>query len=194
MKKLRLNLGCGSKLYPQEDFWINVDAIVPEKDCEIVERIGEHTPVTGKPLFHTSMLQKLNGIPDSCVDEIHAYHVIEHFFIDETYPLLNEWKRVLKPGGLIVLEQPDLLKCASNFLSGYFTGDQTMAFNLGVLGMYGAGTSKEPLMGHKTGWYPESLANQLLRNGYINPKVTNAQTHMKTIRDFRITAEKPYEE
>lgn len=42
------------------------------------------------------------------VDHIYAFDVLEHFSKFETEPLLAEWHRVLKPGGLLTLRMPNL--------------------------------------------------------------------------------------
>ena len=44
---------------------------------------------------------------DDSVDLIYASHVIEYFDRWEVGELLTEWKRVLKPGGILRLAVPD---------------------------------------------------------------------------------------
>lgn len=53
---------------------------------------------------------------DNSVDEIRAYHIIEHFNFKEAYDIIKEWYRVLKPGGLILIETPDLLGSCKKFV------------------------------------------------------------------------------
>jgi predicted SAM-dependent methyltransferase len=43
------------------------------------------------------------------IDEIYSAHVFEHFDFKEGYLLIQEWKRVLKIGGKLVIEIPDLI-------------------------------------------------------------------------------------
>jgi hypothetical protein len=191
---MKLNLGCGDKLYPTEDGWINVDIVlaVPEEKVELVGKIHKDTKIEGnKPLFHNAELKDLHQIDSGIVDEIHGYHIIEHFYRDEVQGVLEEWLRVLKPQGKIFLEQPDITKCAANFLAGILNGDERLAYNLGYLGFYGDGTSKEPYMGHHWGWYPLTLGKAMEEAGYVNIQQEPAQTHMKDRRDFRMTGRKP---
>lgn len=193
---LKLNLGCGNKLYPKEDGWINIDVIEPTTKFKSVEII---TPTSLEEtnerfLFHNSLLQNLQFVDENIADEIHGYHIIEHFYKDEVEGVLKEWFRVLKPGGKIILEQPDVVKCAANFLSGLLNGNKQLEYNLGLLGFYGDGTTQKPFMGHKCGWYFHSLKEALEEVGFINSICKPAQTHMKDIRDFRIEAEKPNNE
>jgi hypothetical protein len=46
--------------------------------------------------------------PDNSVDEIRASHILEHFTFADAQKALQEWTRVLKPGGRIRLAVPDL--------------------------------------------------------------------------------------
>lgn len=63
---------------------------------------------------------------DNSVDEIRAYHVIEHFDYMAAHDVLKEWHRVLKPNGLIKLETPDFLESCKEFVNA----DQDGRWNL----------------------------------------------------------------
>lgn len=56
--------------------------------------------------------------PDCSVDEILALHVIEHFDFFEGQRVLEEWYRVLKPGGKLLIETPDFLETCREFVAG----------------------------------------------------------------------------
>src|SRR6185369_1787343 len=56
-------------------------------------------------------------LPDGCAEEIMCIHGFEHFYRWECDNLVLEWKRLLMPGGRLVLELPDLLKCCQNILA-----------------------------------------------------------------------------
>lgn len=45
--------------------------------------------------------------PDNYADEIRASHILEHFGHTETVKVLDEWYRVLKPGGVMKIAVPD---------------------------------------------------------------------------------------
>lgn len=47
---------------------------------------------------------------DESAEEIRASHVLEHFSHRETYTVLVDWVRVLKPGGLLKVAVPDVEK------------------------------------------------------------------------------------
>lgn len=173
---IRLNLGCGDKLYKKEANWINVDIVPPKEIPEGIE-------------FVEADLVSL-PFEDNYADEIHAYHVIEHFYRVDVPKVLTEWLRVLKPGGKVFLEQPDMLKCAANIIHGIALGNEQEVNRLGILGLYGDGTPEQPYMGHRWGWYPQSLGKVLESVGFKDIHVAPALTHMRDIRDFRIVGTK----
>jgi SAM-dependent methyltransferase len=53
------------------------------------------------------ILEYLRGCPDGSVAVISAFHIIEHFAAGVLLTLLGECRRVLCPGGLLLLETPD---------------------------------------------------------------------------------------
>jgi predicted SAM-dependent methyltransferase len=62
------------------------------------------------------------------VDEIRASHILEHFSFREAITVLEEWVRVLKPGGLIRIAVPDVDKCLKSMHKNrlfYLMGGQT---------------------------------------------------------------------
>ncbi len=78
---MKLHLGCGDKIWPG---YINCDLTDSDHDCDI---------------------RSLPFDSDSA-DEIVAIHVVEHFFITEVKGVIQEWHRVLKTGGQLIVELP----------------------------------------------------------------------------------------
>ena len=93
----KLHLGCGVKHLPG---WFHVDAL----DYDHVD--------------HKGPVDDLDFIPDGQVGLIYACHVLEHFGRKETVRVLTEWRRVLRPGGVLRLAVPDYEACAKLYLSG----------------------------------------------------------------------------
>lgn len=98
LPSLKLHLGCGDEY---QDDYINVDFYIPED-----KKVDARFDILSIPY------------PDNSVDEIKAFHVIEHFDFFEVQKLLKEWNRVLKPGGKLYLETPDFLSTCAAFVQG----------------------------------------------------------------------------
>ncbi|UKV13797.1 methyltransferase domain-containing protein [Thalassospiraceae bacterium SW-3-3] len=86
---MKLHLGCGKRYIP--DF-IHIDAI----DYDHVD--------------HVAAIDNLSFIGDGSVDLIYNCHVLEHFKRRDVPKVLAEWKRVLKPGGVLRISVPDFAK------------------------------------------------------------------------------------
>lgn len=162
--KIKLNLGCGHKIL---DGYVNIDIVKSPKAIRDPELFCD--------------LRKLN-LKDNYADEAIAIHVIEHFFVWEVVDVLIEWRRVLKPGGLLVLECPDVLKAARNLLNK--TDPQESMW-----GLYGDPLDCNEYMSHKWGWTPETLRLYLEQAGFGGIKETSPQWHGKRcFRDMRLEA------
>ena len=125
-------------------------------------------------------LRKLEFAEDNSVEEIIAIHVIEHFYKWEVQPLLQEWRRVLKPGGKIILECPNIKKAAHAFLMG--AGDQ-----MGMWAFYGNPELKNEFHCHHWGYTPETLIYELQLAGFRETQSKQAQFKMP-VRDMRVEA------
>ncbi len=93
---MKLNIGCG-KTY--KEGFINIDAY----DSTVADKI-----MSANDLKFTA----------NTIDRIEAYQVIEHFGLIKSIYILAEWFRVLKPGGELLLETPDLEKSFKEFIEG----------------------------------------------------------------------------
>lgn len=139
---VKLHLGCGPNVW---DNWINVEGPYA---VDLDERIVLHDLESGL------------DIPDNCVDEIFTSHVIEHIMPNEVPSMLKEWLRVLKPGGFVATEWPDLLKCCTNIVNDpslIYTEDSKLE-KRAVAGIFGRiGKYQDPAMLHKWGYSEESM-------------------------------------
>lgn len=94
LNKLKLHLACGLDYH--EDY-INID-LYP------IGKVDAQFDVLKLPY------------DDNTIDEIKAFHIIEHFDFFEGQEALKEWFRVLKPGGKLYLETPDFLETCKAFI------------------------------------------------------------------------------
>ncbi|MBR0568013.1 methyltransferase domain-containing protein [Azoarcus sp. L1K30] len=171
---LRLNLGCGDKVL---DGYVNVDVVE--------SRSGKRPDVLCD-------LHRLEPFQDNSVDEILSVHVIEHFWRWEVVDILREWIRVLKPGGRMILECPNLISACEEFLSdperqagGGPEGQRSMWV------FYGDPRWKDPYMVHRWGYTPKSLAAVMSKAGLVDARQEPAQYKLREPRDMRIVAFKP---
>lgn len=111
-----LHIGCGNNVLPRPFY--NLDA-------RFIEGID-----------YLSEADKLD-FPDNTFDMVYSSHVLEHFYKADTQRVLNEWVRVLKPGGIIRLSVPSLENLIKiyqksgdiSFIIGPLMGGQTYAQN-----------------------------------------------------------------
>ncbi len=170
----KLNLGCGDKILPG---YVNVDVVEsrrgfkPDVICD---------------------LHKLTPFGDNSVDGILSVHVVEHFWRWEVLEILQEWVRVLKPGGQMILECPNLLAAANEFLQNPEAGAGPGPEGQRTMWVfYGDPAWKDPYMIHRWGYTPRSLAQVMHEAGLVNLRQEPAQFKLREPRDMRIVGEKP---
>ena len=97
---VKLHLGCGGERW--RDF-INVDLYPADAGVPDSSRSG----CVADAFADIRAL----GLPDDSVDEIFTAHVLEHFVRWEALDMLRDWRRMMKPGGRLVIETPDFTRC-----------------------------------------------------------------------------------
>lgn len=156
---LKLNLGCGHKHFPG---YVNVDfenkwaKKKPDVECDIRKLPYE----------------------DGTVDEVIAVHVFEHFYLWEATDILQEWARVLKPGGKLILELP----CLNKVL--FFLAQKELVLSHTLFALYGDPQYRDPAMVHKWCYSKEHLT-ELMKHFFSEVTPEPAQYH-KPERDMRL--------
>jgi predicted SAM-dependent methyltransferase len=168
---MKLNVGCGGRRIAG---YTGVDAVAERSAAEIIAR-ADAIP-----------------LPDGSVEEIMAIHLIEHVHPWEAPDLLREWHRLLMPGGLLVLELPDLMKFCRNIVEGYTLAGKHPD-QAGLWGMYGDPRFRDPFMAHKWGYTFKSLRPVVAEAGFTAITEQPTQWHPvgRDRRDFRLEARKP---
>jgi len=169
----RLNLGCGDKIL---EGYVNVDVAA--------SRAGRRPDVLCD-------LHKLEPFETDSCDQVMAIHVVEHFYRWEVVDVLREWLRVLKPGGRMILECPNLLTACQMVLANPQTaagpgpeGQRSMWV------LYGDPAWRDPLMCHRWNYTPDSLRAVMQEAGLVNVRQEPAQFKLREPRDMRIVGEK----
>lgn len=170
---MRINLGCGRHVL---DGWVNVDVEISPKAPRPPDVLASAAAVP---------------LPDGCADEVMAIHLLEHFYLWEVPAVLSEWRRLLRPGGQLTLELPDILKCARNLLKLTAAGGAAGEIDSAAMfGLYGDPGTRNPLMCHRYGWHPASLQVQLEAAGFTSLVWPPTQWHPvgRAHRDMRVEA------
>lgn len=116
-EKLKLHLGCGDKYL---EGYVNVD--YPP---------SEHTVISPKADLYQDI--RTLEYDDNSVDEIRSHHLLEHFSRAEALKLLLQWRRWLKPDGLLVVETPDFEASIKAYLRA-FTRKRRMEIGRHIFG------------------------------------------------------------
>lgn len=94
-----LNLGCQVHAFQG---WINQDIV-------------DDDPNIKADIFCDAAVLPLE---DDSIDFIYAGHLVEHYYPDTLAAAITEWKRVLKPGGNLVIVTPDCGAVYRDYASG----------------------------------------------------------------------------
>lgn len=177
---MKINFGCGARVL---DGYYNIDAVRDPnapRDPELIEAMQ----------FDGARLVNPLPLADGCADEVMAIHVFEHFFRWQVDAILEEWKRLLRIDGGLILELPNLQKCCENILSGRTVGAGKHPDQAGMWGLYGDPRLESPFMCHRWGWTPQTLRVILQQHGFLAIKEQPTVFHPagRAYRDMRITA------
>jgi hypothetical protein len=165
---LKLHIGCGGHILPG---YINIDEMDPRADV----RLG---------------LQSIE-YPEGAIERIEGYMVLEHLTPADAKAFIRKAYKMLQPGGVLVLEVPDLSKVSRLIVA--FEDDPAQLEN-GPFGLRGIFGEPKPGMNladhHKWGYTPALAVSMLKEAGFSNPVVSDGMSHCYPLRDMRIEATK----
>ena len=166
---MKLNIGAGGRRLPG---YTGVD---------VVERPG------------ADIVAPAHAIPlaDAVAEEVMAIHLVEHLLPWDLKTALAEWHRLLRPGGMLVLEMPDLVKCCKNIIDGRMKGGKHPD-QLGMWGLFGDNRYEDPYMLHRWAYTFATLSPLVEAAGFrkIVERPTQFHPAGRDHRDFRLEARK----
>lgn len=119
--------------------------------------------------------------PDESVERIECYHVIEHLSPDDVDQALREWRRVLAPGGILVIECPDFEAAVQEYLEG----NRERIYNIFGRRRFAGDV-------HLAGYNPEQLSGLLERCGFDDLVFKEPQDYHKDQEPcLRVVTRKP---
>lgn len=173
-RPIKLHLGCGGVRWL--DF-INVDLHPHDESKRDESRDGCIAEVFAD-------IRNL-GLPDESIDEIFTSHTIDHFTRWEAIDMLRDWHRMLRPGGVVVIEVADFNRCVL-WLFHPSRRKRELARNQ----FYGNQWDRIDFETHRYVWSSRELRGVLREIGFGHVHSSHAtQTHYPG-RDMRITARK----
>jgi len=165
---IRLHLGCGPVKLPD---YLNVD--------------GEYC--AGDPEIIIHDIAEVYPIPDNCVDEILSVHVIEHIEHWKIRGMLSEWHRILRPGGQVAVEWPDLLKACVLIVDNpdSLISDDRRILKKTINSVFGNSKYQNRAMMHAYGYSVASMSRLFTETGFSIVRSEN-NLYAKTESDSRV--------
>jgi len=136
----------------------------------------------------------MSPVPDRAVDAVYSHHNIEHVFAHEVTVVMQEFFRVLRPGGEVLLATPDLQNVARTIASGrledplYTSGAGKITALDIVYGLRSDIVTGREFMAHRTGFTRGTLARRLGAAGFVDVEVTRAAPYALWARARRPAA------
>lgn len=169
---MKINFACGKQTW---DGFYCVDAV-------------RHPKATRDPdLLHVLEFERTHlvnplPLPAGCAEEVHSYHFLEHVRAWQAPALVAEWRRLLRAGGRLILELPNLELACRNVLAG-------MNEQMAMWPLYGNPHTCDVYMSHYWAYTPTTVRALLEAGGFEKVKILPPKTHgARTNRDMRVEA------
>lgn len=162
----KLSIGSGGV---RESGWLNLDAN------------EQHKP---------DFVAKVPPLPPEvrCIewDEVQMIHMLSMLYPRQAIELLREIRGALVPGGLLIIEQPDISYCA-RVLLGEEKVPPDKLHQMGYWGFFGDPSHEDPYYTQHWGYTPKTLGEAVIAAGFAPERISlhKARHHVRQ-RDFRL--------
>lgn len=126
--------------------------------------------------------------PDNHADVICSVHMIEHLYKWDAEKALNEWHRILKPNGKLVIELPSMDKVFTMLMGNLLSGTDEKE-SMTWWAIWGDPMHEDPAMAHKWGYTAMKFHLMLEKHGFKDVVYCDPKYHVKE-RDMRFEATK----
>ena len=181
LNEVNLHLGCGGHYL---DGWINIDNFDYEnKDSS-----------RSSSRYDLKMDIRELDVEHNSVDKILLVHVIEHFVRWEAVDLMQTFFGILKCGGSLIMEHPDLDGCIAWYLSHKKSIQTPLGdLNMGFTQFYGNQWDQLDYETHRYVWTKAEMKQVLEETGFEILFLDNDAIFHEPGRDMRVVARKPFQ-
>jgi hypothetical protein len=165
---VKLHLGCGQKYL---EGYVNIDF-----------PLTEHSVQTSSVADVHADLRALR-YPAASLDEIRLHHVFEHFPRQIACALLGSWHSWLRPGGLLRIEVPDLLRTGLIALNPLSSRNRRQVAVRHLFGSHEAEWAA-----HREAYTRGQLGDLLELHGFSAPRLR--RNHWRGTHNIDLAAEK----
>lgn len=186
-KLIKLHIGCGSKYWKG---WCNIDAY-PSDPSDTHRGLMNNKPDIWADLRN---LSNSNNV----VDTICSQHVLEHFYRHEVISIFKNFYYLLKPGGVIITEMPDLYGILNLLkllpFKPYYPNSDLKYRDMITAQLYGASWEKnsQHYPYHKYVWGRKEFCKELEKIGFEIILSTGATKSHVPFRDMAVICQKPF--
>ena len=149
--------------------------------------MAEQCALSGLSVTQGDALCHLRGLPDSSVGAITSFHMIEHLPFEEVLELVDEALRVLKPGGLLILETPNPRNLQVGAFTFYFDPRHVRPLPSGMLGFFVEARGFCDVRIEELHPFPEAV--RLSENG--NGVAHRVNEHLYGPQDYAVIGKRP---
>ncbi len=180
---LKLHLGCGSVNYPG---FVNIDFFDSEKPDS--SRGGQKM----KADVLLDIRQLRSHVDSASVDHVLMVHVLEHFTRWAAISLMSDILHVLKPGGTLEMEHPDLDACIAFYLHDKRRMNTPIgSLNIGFTQFYGNQWDELDYETHRYVWTKGELESVAKTIGFDVVELHNNAMYHVPGRDMRVILKRP---